>query len=72
MVDSLRSIVAKGAMITIREMHEALPQKSMESSLDTVFGILIKKSSDSNFFISEEADRCLLAICTYAKETKML
>ncbi len=50
LVESLRSSVAKNAMITLAEMCEAL-KKAMDPFLEGIFIKLFKKAQDTNAFI---------------------
>jgi hypothetical protein len=61
LADSLRSAVARMALITLTDMFSTL-KRVMEPCLDQVLKTLLKKSADSSNFIGEEADRCLQAL----------
>lgn len=50
LVESLRSSVAKNAMITLAEMCEAF-KKAMDPYLESIFVKLFKKAQDANSFI---------------------
>ena len=54
LADSLRSSLSKIALITIRDMFQFL-KRCMETYLDPLIKILLKKGSDTSGFISEEA-----------------
>lgn len=59
--DSLRSSLAKNALITIGDMFTNL-KRCMEPSMDRIIKILLKKGADTNAFISDEAEKCLIAM----------
>jgi hypothetical protein len=50
--------LSKQALLTMAIMFESL-QKQMDSQIDTVLTILIKKAADTNAFIAEEGIRAL-------------
>ena len=56
--DSLRSSLAKIALMTLNDMFLYL-KRCMEPHLDHITKMLLKKASDTNIFISEEADKAL-------------
>jgi hypothetical protein len=60
--DSLRSALAKMALITINDMFFFL-KRCMETYLDPLIKVLIKKLSDTNEFIMCEADAALSTMC---------
>lgn len=72
MVESLRSTVSKQAMITLYEMLETLPKQLIEPNLESIFQVLIKRSIDTNLFVSEEADKTLVAMCRAVSEGKII
>lgn len=58
--DSLRSQVARIALITISDMFAFL-KRCMETYLDPIIKILLKRGAEnSNGFIQEEADLALI------------
>ena len=44
----------------------------MEPYLDNLIKILLKKGSDTNSFISDEADQALVSLCNSCSDTKVL
>ena len=68
--DSLRSSLSKNALIAISEMFSHL-KRCMEPSLDKIMKILLKKGSDTNAFISEEAERGLIAMVNNCQDSKV-
>ena len=64
LADSLRSSLSKNALLTISDMFVNL-KRCMESSLDRIIKILLKKGSDTNAFISEEAEKGIIAMVTH-------
>jgi hypothetical protein len=70
LVESLRSSVAKNAMITLSEMCEAM-KKAMDGYLEPIFVKLFRKTQDSNNFIVEEVRRCMGSLCSYCNNGKI-
>ena len=69
--DSLRSSLSKIALITIRDMFQFL-KRCMETYLDPLVKILLKRGSDTSAFISEEAEAALLTMTINCSDTKIL
>ncbi len=59
-------------MITIYEMLESVPKQLFDSETDSFFSVLMKKSVDSNIFISEEAEKTLFCLCRVVNEAKIV
>lgn len=57
--------------MTVRDMFTYL-KRCMESYLDPLIRILLKKASDTNTFIAEEAEQALLAMTTHCNDSKVL
>lgn len=70
LVESLRSTLAKNAMITLSEMCEAL-KKGMDPFLEGIFTKLFKKAQDTNTFIIEEVNKCIKSLCNYCSPLKI-
>ncbi len=70
-VDSLRSQVAKNACLTLSTMFSELPPRDVDNHIETVMPIVIKRATDTNQFISSEADKTLIAICNNCTETRV-
>lgn len=70
LVESLRSTVAKNAMITLSEMCEAL-KRSVDPFLEAIFLKLFKKAQDANTFIVEEVRKCMTSLCNYCTPAKV-
>lgn len=51
-VESLRSSLSKNAVITINELSNVL-KRNLDAELDTIFNKLVRKTLDTNSFISE-------------------
>ena len=65
LAESLRSSLSKISLMTINDMIVNL-KRCMEPYLEQLIKILLKKASlDTSSFISEEADRALINMCTY-------
>jgi hypothetical protein len=69
--DSLRSSLAKNALITLEEMF-AIKGKQMESQLEKIGPLLLKKSGDTNVFISAQGQNTLKAMVNHSSESKVL
>jgi len=59
-------------MITLNEMFDSLPKQLTEQDLDKIFQVLMKRSVDTNLFVSEEAEKTLASMCRNLSEGKML
>ena len=70
-VESLRSNVAKNALITLNEMSQVL-KKQLDAEADTVLLRLIKKGNDSNNFIADEVKKTITAIAQNCSDIKMI
>jgi hypothetical protein len=62
--DSLRSSLAKIALMTINDMIVYL-KRCMDPEVDNLLKILLKKGSDTNTFIGAEAETALINLVTY-------
>ena len=62
-VDSLRSQLAKNAILTISTIFENLTTRELDMHLETVIPTLLKRATDTNVFIYEPADRALVTVC---------
>jgi len=72
LAESLRSSLSKISLMTINDMIVNL-KRCMEPYLEQLIKILLKKASlDTNSFISEEADRALITMCTYCQDARVL
>jgi hypothetical protein len=69
--DSLRSSLAKIALMTINDMFVFL-KRCVEPDLDPIIKLLLKKAYDTNIFISEEAEKSLSAMANNCNESKVL
>lgn len=47
-------------------------QKDLDSNIDLVMPALMKKSTDTNHFVSEQAEKALMMVCHACSETKVL
>lgn len=70
-VDSLRSQVAKNACLTLCTMFSELAPRDTDSHIETVMATIIKRSTDTNQFISDSAEKTLIAICNNCTETRV-
>jgi len=69
--DSMRSSLSKIALITIRDMFFFL-KRCMETYLDPLFKILLKRGSDTSTFISEAAEAAMLTMTLECSDSKVL
>ena len=69
--DNLRSQVAKNACMTLKVIFSELPTKELDSNIDLVMTALIKKATDTNQFVSEQADQALSMVCNACTDTKV-
>ena len=70
-IDSLRSSLAKNAMITMMEMLLSL-KKILDSEVENLLTRLVKKSMDTKNIISEEVKKCTAALCLNCSDNKIL
>ena len=68
--DSLRSQLAKNALITLEELYEDRG-KVFDSQVENMMPCLLKKASDTNAFISDQGKRALTALCLNCSEAKI-
>lgn len=48
-----------------------MPTKDLDPSVDLVIGALIKKATDTNQFVSEQAEKALMMVCHACNESKV-
>jgi flavorubredoxin len=63
--------LAKIALMTLNDMFVFL-KRCVEPDLDNIIKLLLKKATDTNIFISEEAEKALVTMCNNCNETKVL
>ncbi|CAG9331155.1 unnamed protein product [Blepharisma stoltei] len=68
---SLRSSLCKNSLILFGEMCEKIPM-FIETELKTIVSCLMRKSSDSNSFISDQATDSLISMAKYCNVSKAL
>ena len=61
LADSMRSAVSRIALITINDLFCNI-KRVMEPLLDPVIKVLLKKGTDTNQFIAQESDKCLVSL----------
>lgn len=71
LADSLRSSLSKNALIVLAEMAESLG-RLLDADIETIIPCVIKKATDTNVFISEQAENCIISLCTYCGENRVL
>jgi hypothetical protein len=69
--DSLRSSLAKNALIVLGELFQGLGT-SVDSELDIIVSCLMRKCVDTNVFLAAEADKALLTLCNSCSLPKVL
>lgn len=70
--ESLRSTLSKNACMTLQVIYSELPTKDLDSNMELVMQALLKKSTDTNHFVSEQAEKALRMVCHACSETKVL
>lgn len=68
--ESLRSSLSKNGVIVLGEMCEYLG-RSMDSEIPDLLKILVKRASDTNIFLAEQAQMALLSMCKFTNENKL-
>ena len=68
---SLRSSVCKNGLLVFHDLFNNCG-RSLEFDLDSITNILIKKGNDTNIFISVEAEKTMLSMCSHCNEQKVL
>ncbi|DBA00010.1 TPA: hypothetical protein N0F65_002013, partial [Lagenidium giganteum] len=70
-VPNLRSSVAKNACLALESLCNALG-KQMDSEVDSIVAVLIKRSGDSNAFVCEMASLCISAVILNCSTSKVV
>eukprot|EP00397_Hematodinium_sp_SG-2012_P000552 GEMP01000553.1.p1 GENE.GEMP01000553.1~~GEMP01000553.1.p1 ORF type:complete len:1300 (+),score=265.37 GEMP01000553.1:1515-5414(+) len=70
--DSPRSALAKNAIICLHDLYSLLPSRCVESSADLAMPMLLRKSVDTNGFVSEEAMVCLRQMSSHISIQKLI
>ena len=63
--------MAKNACMTLQVMFTELATKDLDPYIDVVLNTLIKKSTDTNHFVSEQAEKALMMVCNACTDTKV-
>lgn len=71
MVNSLRSSLSKNGLIFIREISSSIP-KAVEGEMFTIIPGIMRRSIDTNVFISDEAEQTLCSIAQHCSEGKVI
>ena len=58
--------------MTLQVVYSELSTKDLDSNIDLVLPALLKKSTDTNHFVSEQAEKALMMVCHACSETKVL
>lgn len=70
LAESLRSGVAKNALICLQDLFGAF-KRQLDSTLENVIPVVLKKAADTNIFLSSEAEKTLEIVCRNANENKI-
>ena len=70
-VDSLRSQVSKNACMSLIVLFQELNAKDTDSHIDNVIPTLLKRSTDTNQFIAQEAEKTLITIVNNCTESRV-
>lgn len=69
---NLRSAVAKNALLALNDVVVGMG-KFLDPELDSIVPKLLKKASESSSgFVGEEADRCLMSMCSSCTQSRVL
>lgn len=71
LIDSLRSALAKNALRCMGELFVTFG-KRMDSEIDASMPVILRRATDTNAFIAEEAECCIRDVCRIAAEAKLL
>ena len=71
LVDSLRSSVAKISLITFSDLFAGLG-RAMDVEIETVAASIVKRSADTNEFISQAADASLASMILHCSESRVV
>ena len=71
LIESLRSSVSKNALICLNEFTIALG-KQVDPEMEVILEKLVKKSGDTNVFISSEVQKCLKNLSIHATPSKII
>ena len=58
--------------MTIQVLFKELPTRDLDHNIDVVLNPLLKKATDTNHFISEQAENALVILCHACTESKVL
>lgn len=70
-IDSLRSSLARNALMCCVDMFEGL-KRQVDPELPWLVPLLLKKAGETNMFLAEEANRALCVMLRYCTESKTL
>jgi hypothetical protein len=71
LADSLRSQVSKNACLTVATIYNELTAKECDQQCDLVTPTLLKRATDTNQFISAEAEKALIAVIQNCSEGRI-
>jgi hypothetical protein len=69
--ESLRSALTKNVLLTINDMFFYL-KRCMDTYLDPLTKVLMRKSADTNEFIIQEAESAIASMCQNCQDQKVL
>ena len=58
--------------MTLQVIYSELPTKDLDSNMELVMQTLLKKSTDTNHFVSEQAEKALMMVCHACSESRVL
>lgn len=71
LTENLRSGLCKNALMTLNEISWAF-RRELDIHIESAMTKLLKKSIDSNSFISDEVRRVMITIATNCSEIKVI
>ena len=57
--------------MTLQVIYSELHQRDLDGVVDIVLTALLKKATDTNNFVSEQADKALAMVCHACSESKV-
>jgi hypothetical protein len=58
--------------MTLQVVYSELSTKDLDSNIELVLPAILKKSTDTNHFVSEQAEKALMMVCHACSESKVL
>ena len=57
--------------MAVQVVFSELPTRDLDPNIETVMQPLVKKATDTNHFVSEQAEKALVMVCHACTETKV-